>query len=223
MNRKLKKYAERQLETCENQEFLNELKAKQRENAKSGKNRKRIISILVPLASTVIAAVVVLLCVFLIKPVSANNQERQYQLNLEDMYSTSISLDTLNNEMTTIEFSEKPYAKIDKYFDNKSNNFVFYYIEYVHDDEVSVVDFQISSDPQYKEFIDKPNYNKQGVVAGKTIDYFESFTVEDEIYFFKVIGAIVSGQEIIYIEADLIALDENSGFIELLNDIVSAK
>lgn len=242
MNRKLKKYAEKQSTQFRNEDFLEELKVRQREEKNwHGFLNKRVVSLSVSLSIAIITLTVALLCVLFNKP-TTQNMDGKPQVSLqidpvndeppneivqpkEYLSDNRISVDSDLNEMNgdLNDFSFVAGEDIKKYIDKEYNEILYYYFNYTSDDELSSIEFKICVNPDYKMVGADKEYDNEGTVASQEIQYSETVKCEDDIYFFTESGKIMTDQEIILIDAEIIGLEENSNFIEILNEIIQAK
>ena len=236
MNKKLKKYAEQQLLSYQNEDFLMELKEKQKERQKeNGKSRKRLISIGFSVGGAVVAIAIVLLCVFLIHPPKTevgdipqtpiqleptqDNPKKEYGVEEK---SAESSVEELNSDLQFVVLKGDAY-QIKKYIDDIYNDTLYYYFMYNSEDELATFTFKISANPDYKLDGADKQHERQGTVATFAIRYDEEVNCEDDIYFFTESGVIKTDHETIVVTAEIIGFDENSHFIELLNEIIKAK
>ena len=235
MNKQLKKYADKQLNVYRNEGFLNELKAKQKETQMKDR-RKKILPICLSTGSALVMLAVALLCVFLINPptVPADNadhdnteqteQEEVVQKTYLETNQTieESSLEELNGALNCFSFDGDGFV-VDKYVDNFYNETLYYYVTYTDEEGLYLIHFTILTNPNYTIENSEDGYDLQGTVASYAVKYFENSESEDGIFFFTDNGVITTGKEKIYLNAEIIGFDEDSGFIEMLNTLVSAK
>ncbi len=227
MNRRLKKYADKQSLQYRNEEFLEELKARRCEKKKRYNffNKKFVSA-----SAALVVLTVCLLCVFLIKPAmdgDSNHQDepttppKKYQAGYHDVVNSN--LEEVNEALDYFSFATGEH--IQKYTDKEYGDILFYSILYTDEDELTTIDFKIGVNPDYEvvaKLFDK-EYTHKGTVAAYEVQYDETLVCEDGIYVFTEKGKITTDREIIYIEAELVRFDENSNFIETLNEIIQAK
>lgn len=242
MNRKLKKYAEKQLAQYRNEEFLEELKTYRREKIKRhGFSNKKIVSLCVSLSVVLVTLMVTLLCVFLIKPTTTDtNVTPQEPLQIEPKNEEPIkeispikyykgenrkSVYSDLNEINSVlnGFSLVVGDNIEKRIDEEYKEVLYYYLNYTGEDELSTIEVKICVNPDYKMEEAEKEYAQEGIVATQIIQYNEEVRAEDDLFFFTEIGVIKTDHETIVVTAEIIGLEENSNFIELMNEIIKAK
>ena len=234
MNRKLKKFANKQLKRYQNEDFLNELKAKQKESKMNNKHKK-FIPICLSTSSAVIMLAVALLCVFLIKPpvVSDNVRDNQPDNKQEEVippktYSedNQVSEDSdteeLNGALNSIKFCGDNLSVV-KYTDSHYNETLYYSVVYSSDEDPFYVDFKVLTNPDYTIDFGEMVYNQQGTVASYEIQYVENCEQDEDIFSFTDSAVIKTDKETIYINAEIFGFEGSSGFIELLNEIIQTK
>ena len=242
MNRELKKYAEKQSIQYRNEEFLEELKVRQREGKKEHRFfNKKLVSLYASLGVVLATIMVVLLCVFLIKPSTTTTDiESQTPIYMEpaqeepvhdmipvkeyleeNMEKEDCDLTDVNNALSYISFSAGDH--IQKIIDKKYKEILYYYFSYTSDDELVMLKFRVCGNPDYKMDGESKEYAQKGNVASYEIQYSETVNCDDDIYFFTESGRITTDREIILIDAEIIGFEENSNFIELLNEIIQEK
>ena len=234
MNKQLKKYADKQLNVYRNEGFLNELKAKQKETQMKNR-RKKILPICLSTGSALVMLAVALLCVFLINPPAVpadpDNTEQKGQKEEEvekktyletDQIFKGSNLEELNGALTYFSFSGDGFT-VDKCVDSHYNETLYYYVTYTDEEGLYLIYFTILTNPNYTIENSEDGYDLQGTVASYAVKYFENSESEDGIFFFTDNGVITTGKEKIYLNAEIIGFDEDSGFIEMLNTLVSAK
>lgn len=236
MNKKLKNYVEQQLLPYQNEAFLTDLKEQQRDRRKERKEKyKKLIPVCFSIGGAVAAIAVILLCVFLINPSQidrgespqAPSQLEPVQENPPKIYSggqinVDCEIEELNDDLQFIALSGNNYL-ISKFIDDVYDDTLYYHLIYSSEDELETVTLKVSMNPDYRlEGVDK-QYERTGTVATFVIQYDEEVNYEDEIYFFTESGVIKTDHEIIVVTAEIIGLEENSNFIELMNEIIKAK
>ena len=235
MNKQLKKYADKQLNVYRNEGFLNELKAKQKETQMKDR-RKKILPICLSTGSALVMLAVALLCVFLINPptVPADNADRDNteQTEQEEVVQKTYletnqtieesSLEELNGALKCFSFDGDGFV-VDKYVDNFYNETLYYYVTYTDEEGLYLIHFTILTNPNYTIENSEDGYDLQGTVASYAVKYFENSELEDGIFFCPDNGVITTGKEKIYLNAEILGFDEDSGFIEMLNTLISAK
>lgn len=225
MNRRLKKYAEKQLLQYRNVEFLKELKGRVRKKKKQHNffNKKFVAA-----GVAFVTITVVILCIFLIKP--AMNGDFNYQdkpttpakeYRGENQKVLNSNLREVNEALDYLSFATGD--SIQKCIDKEYGDTLYYSIIYTDDDELSMFDFKICVNPDYKMMGFDKEYTQNGTVASYELQYKETASCEEGIYFFSEIAKITTECEIIFIEAEIVKFDANSNFIETLNEIIQAK
>lgn len=240
MNRKLKKYTEKQMAQYRNEEFLEKLKSRQREKTNQHHfYNKKFVSLFVSLSAVLVTATVVLLCVFLIKPAATDSdvgpqaplqsepviEEPTNEISPKKYLGGSQIVDSNLNEVNDAlnYFSFATGGRIKKHTDEQYNETLYYFLTYTSEDELSTFEFKICVNPDYKLDEMDEEYDREGVVASREIKFSETVNCEDGIYFFTESGRITTDREIILINAEIIGFEENSNFIELLNQIIQEK
>lgn len=243
MNRKLKKYAEKQMAQYRNDEFLEELKSCQREKKNQHVSfNKKVVSLCVYLSVAIITLTVALLCVFLIKPTTSDaGVETQTPLQAEPIQEKptpqevkpgkgyleenltveDCGMEEVNSSLYYLSFLIESSVK--KNTDKLYNETLFYQFGYTCANELANFKFKICVNPDYKMVEMDEEYEKEGTVASYEIQYSETVNFEDDIYFFTESAKITTDREIILIDAEIIGFEENSNFIEILNEIIQAK
>lgn len=236
MNKKLKKYVEQQLLPYQNEAFLTDLKEQQRDRRKERKEKhKKLISVCFAVGGAVAAIVVVSLCVFLINPPQPNRgeipqvpsqlepaQENPPKIYSGGQISVDCGIEEINSALQFVTIESSVYH-INKFIDDVYNDTLFYHLIYTSEDELETVTLKISVNPDYKLNAVDNQYERQGTVATFAIQYDEEVKYEDGIYLFTESGVIKTDHEIIVVTAEIIGLEENSNFIELMNEIIKAK
>ena len=241
MNRKLKKYANKQLKRYRNEDFLNELKSKQKEMKKNN-DRKKFIPICLSTSSALVMLAVALLCVFLIKPPVVaddttehiNKPTEQTETEQETKEKTygegnqcikDSDLDELNSELKYFNcaFDGGDYY-ITRNVYSHNDETKYYLVTYTSEDGFFNVEIIILTNPNYNIDYSYMIYNKEGTIASHEIQYVEHCESDDDGMFrFTGSGAIITDKEKIYMNTDYFTFDEESIFIEMLNEIIIAK
>ena len=237
MDKKLKKYAEKQLAPYQNEKFLMELKSKINEQKKEKANkRKKFVSMWLSFGGTIAVIVVVLICVFVIKPanniqensqtpiqIEPNSEEILQKKYLEENRKTlEVTLEELNSILQDISFCGEN-CSVKKIIDNYYNEQLYYYVTYNDNEGFIQADFTISVNPNYIIDSAYKEYDRQGIVASFEIQYAEDSEIEEGMFFFTDSGVIKTEHEVIYTNAEIIGFDDNNNFIEMLNEIIEAK
>ena len=223
MKKKLQEYANKELEQLKNEEFLNSLKAKQNVHENDVGN-KRIYKIMLSSGISVLCLAIILLCVFLIKPAQTPVADNTKLYLEENISSSEIDVSLLNNDLKVVSFANDiDFNDVRVYRDAKYDETLYYYVSYVSEDELVRVNFTILTNKDYKiDFLHK-DFDRSISISGHELDYAESYTVDEDLYFFKSKGELISDQEIIYIEAEIIGFEENSYFEEVVETIIRGK
>lgn len=197
--------------------------------------RKKILPICLSTGSALVMLAVALLCVFLINPPAVpadpDNTEQKGQKEEEvekktyletDQIFKGSNLEELNGALTYFSFSGDGFT-VDKCVDSHYNETLYYYVTYTDEEGLYLIHFTILTNPNYTIENSEDGYDLQGTVASYAVKYFENSESEDGIFFFTDNGVITTGKEKIYLNAEIIGFDEDSGFIEMLNTLISAK
>ena len=246
MNRKLKKYANKQLKRYRDEDFLNELKSKQKEMKKNN-DRKKFIPICLSTSSALVMLAVALLCVLLIKPpvkVVDNNstnvidnvtdrdnteQTEQKQEEIEqktymetNQSLTSSSLEEMNGALSSFSFNGDGFI-VDKCVDSFYNETLYYYVTYNDEEGLYFMEFTVLTNPNYTIENVEDGFVLQDTVASYALKYYERSEEEDDMFIFTDRGVITTGKEKIYLDVEIYSFDENNPFVETLNKMIIAK
>ncbi len=227
MDRRIKKQANESLSRFRNDEFLKRMKAKQKEKAKEKKN---LISICLSLASTFVIVAAALVCAILIKPASALppddarpevKPEKHYML--ENLRVHTADLTELNASLNYLTFvGEEENITVERCVDSVYEETLYYHVVYVIDEGLSYMDFIVVVNPDYKKEETAP-YSESATVASFPLRYAENCEEDEDIYFFTENGLIETDKEKLFINAEIVAFENDSGFVLLLENAIKSK
>lgn len=222
MNKKLKKYAARQTKNLAKTESLITLKEKQKEMRSVTWNKRKFIPLIVGTVFSVITIAVVLLCVFFIGSEDETNDTAPRVYLEENLSSQNITVEALNEELQYFTFVNGNYS-INRFEDEDYGETLFYSVNFVDEDGLNQMDFVVAVNPNYNIEFEHKEYIKRDTVIGYAIEYVETYSEDEGLYFFTVKGEINIEEETVYIIAEIISFDEDSHFIEQLNRIIEKK
>ena len=226
---------------------LEELKEKRRGQGKGKKGVSKTGVVLLCSLSAAVAATVVLLCVFLIKPATENaltgaqtpmqeevpqeqttppgtieNENPAKEYTGEYDVVLDCTAEEINAELAhfTVQQGNSPFKK----HLNERGEVEYYYFTYHDENDLSTLHIKFFFDPDVlPPWVNDMEYERKGTVASYECEYVENVECDEGIYFFMEIGKIFTDHEILYIEGDIIGFEEDSGFLEMLNEIVKEK
>ena len=221
MNKKFKKYVDDQLTLYQNEEFLKELKLKQKERSdEKGVARPKKVALCCSIGAAVLTLIILLMCVFLIKPVNDTDFPRTYLE--EDQQVEACELAELNEDLRCVSFHLGD-SVINKHTDERHKETLFYTVSYISDDMLVQILFTVVTNSNYKADGADIEYDRDGLIASYELRYEEEATFEDDIYIFSEKGIISTEYEIIVIDGGVVGLEEDSHFTEILNEIIRTK
>ena len=178
---------------------------------------------------------VALLCVFLIKPPVVSDHVRDNQpdnkqeevippktYSEDNQVSEDSDTEELNGALNSIKFCGDNLSVV-RYTDSHYNETLYYSVVYSSDEDPFYVDFKILTNPDYTIDFGEMVYNQQGTVASYEIQYVENCEQDEDIFSFTDSAVIKTDKETIYINAEIFSFEEDSCFIDLLNEIIQTK
>lgn len=219
-NKKLQEYANQSLKTLNNDEFLNVLKERIEIKKTEHHKRKQLRNPVLIGSVAIIVVVVTFLCVFLIgSPDIEDPNKKQYlQANQESSESTIIDLNFATDNLDLVIDLEFSVSKI---IDSKYDEILYYSICYSNEETLDTVQLYVVVNKEYDFIFDHAEYDKENDISGQKLNYIESCSFEDEIYYFSAYGEIITQSEKIYIEYNGVSFEENSNFILIINQLLT--
>lgn len=214
-SKKLQKIADKSLNYLNDEEFLQTLKnnCKSKSQHNSNTPRKQFFkNKWVYLSSFALVAAVVS-CFLFLPPAT---KEKQYMT--ENLKSIESSIEELNKEMHYYHIQNN--CTVTKYYDAIYDD-TLYYSVYYDNDNLESLKIIIKINNNYNYEFPHAIYNQKIKYKEYDLQYYETYTNDEDIYIFVSKGEIVTGHEILYIEYQGIGFDANSNFFDLLSQVVA--
>lgn len=214
-SKKLQKIADKSLNYLNDEEFLQTLKNNCKSNSQhnSIKPRKQFFTRKWVYLSSFALVAAVVSCFLFLPPAT---KEKQYMA--ENLKSIESSIEELNKEMHYYQIHNK--CTVTKYYDSIYDD-TLYYSVYYDIDNLESLKIIIKINKNYNYEFPHAIYNQKIKYKEFYLQYYENYTIDEDIYFFVSKGEISSDQEILYIEYQGIGFDANSNFFDLLSQVIA--
>lgn len=181
--------------------------------------------------ASAIVVVVVLLCVFLIKPniitpdtgdsnLSGGTGESEKKEYFYDGQSADVMVDEINQATLIFDYKNKNIKSATKHFDEKYHDTLFYCIECYNEETVDFFRIHIVTNEDYDyEFQEITPLWQDATYKGYQLLYREQCTEEDGLYCFRIDAILETDKEDIAIYYEGISLEETSNFLSVLDQI----
>lgn len=181
--------------------------------------------------ASALVVVVVLLCVFLIKPNivspgggdsntdggSAGSIKKEY---FYDGQSEDVTVDEINQATLIFDYKNENIEKANKHFDEVYHDTLFYCIEYLNKETFEFIRVNVVTNEDYDyEFNDITSSWQNTTYKGYQLSYDEQCTEEEGLYYFKVDAILKTDKEDIAIYYEGIGLEETSNFLSALDQV----
>lgn len=175
--------------------------------------------------------VVVLLCVFLIKPdiiipdtgdsnLSGGSGESIKKEYFYDGQSTDVMVDEINQATFIFDYKNEHVLSASKHCDVEYQDTLFYRIEYYNEETFETFRINIVTNEGYDyEFQEITPLWQDATYKGYQLLYREQCTEEDGLYYFKIDAILETDKEDIAIYYEGISLEETSNLLSVLDQI----
>lgn len=181
--------------------------------------------------ASAIVVVVVLLCVFLIKPnmvsPDVGNGDSNSSGTTTDIprvyyYSgknEAVALDSINKTTSIFDFEEINLQYCQRHIDDEYNETLFYRIEYYNEETLNFFRMNIVTNEDYQYPFQDTSLWVSTTYRGQQLYYFERIVEKEGLYTYEINAILSTESEKIDIYYSGIGLEETSNFLSVLDQI----